>query len=426
MADKRGRWVTAERAIAALEPTDTVLVGMVEPQTLTYSLRQDARRLSGLRVIAWPLLGTEEYAIPEFDCRVMSAGKSGALGQYVPIRIGDIKSVVVAGCSPPTATFVHVSTPDPDGWCSFGIAGDYTYDAALASQGIVIAEVNDQMPRISGEARIHTTQCDYLVKTSSPLPERALAVGGASDRAIGELIAHHVPPNATLQVGIGKLPGAALRSLAGRVGLGIQSGVIDDAVMELSLTGVVDGPSKASYPNQVVTSCVFGSARLYAWAHDNPKLRLMPSSWIYDPSVLASDPRFTSINTALQVDITGQVNAESIAGRQIGNAGGLATLHRAAFVSEHGRAIIAIRSRTNSGASAIVANFDAVDPVTNLRSDADIFVTEFGGVSVAGDPISTRAHKLVTLAHPETRSALLQTAHDRGIISRASDTAKHR
>jgi acyl-CoA hydrolase len=402
--------------VSALSPEDTVAVGMVEPAMLTGALARHATRLAGLRVLAWPLLGPQSYARPEFSCVFLSAPRTRRLPHYVPVRLADAHSIMVDGTMGPSAVFVHVSPPDADGWCSFGVAADYTFDTALHGDAVVIAEVNQSMPRVRGAATIHVSQCDYLVSSDVPIPEMPAGTSDAAERAIGESVASWVPDRATLQVGIGKLPGAAVRALSGRHGLGIQSGVIGDAVMDLRLEGVIDGRHKKLYGELVVTASVLGSRKLYAWADGNPDVWLMPMSWIHDAHVLSSDPMFTSVNTALQIDVTGQVNAESVGEVQIGNAGGLASFHRAAAASPAGRAIVAVRSLTNAGASTVVAGFGTADPVTSLRADADVYVTEYGSVSLRGKPIATRVAALTALAHPDHRAPLLAQAGVLGLL----------
>jgi acyl-CoA hydrolase len=407
--------------VAALSPRDTVAVGMVEPARLTGALARQAGRLAGLRVLAWPLLGPQSYVRPEFGCVFLSAPGNRQLQHYLPVRLADAHSIMVDGTLAPSVVFVHVSPPDADGWCSFGVAADYTFDTALHGDAVVVAEVNESMPRVRGAATVHVSQCDYLVRSDVPIPEMAAGTGDSAERAIGESVAAWVPDRATLQVGIGKLPGAAVRALSGRRGLGIQSGVIGDAVMDLHLEGVIDGRHKALYGELVVTASVLGSRKLYAWVDGNPDVWLMPMSWVHDAQVLSSDPTFTSVNTALQIDVTGQVNAESVGEVQIGNAGGLASFHRAAAASPAGRAIVALRSRTTAGAATIVAGFGTADPVTSLRADADVYVTEYGSVSLRGHPITTRVRALAALAHPEDREPLLTRATDLGLLAEPDD-----
>lgn len=414
---RSARWVPADTAVAALSPQDTVAIGMVEPALLTAALARHADRLAGLRVLAWPLLGPQSYVRAEFDCVFLSAPRNRRIQHYLPVRLADAHSIMVDGTLAPSAVFVHVSPPDADGWCSFGVAADYTFDTALHGDAVVIAEVNENMPRVRGSACIHVSQCDYLVRSDVPIPEMAAGVSDPAERAIGESVAAWVPDRATLQVGIGKLPGAAVRALSGRRGLGIQSGVIGDAVMDLHLEGVIDGRHKTLYGELVVTASVLGSRKLYAWVDGNPDVWLMPMSWVHDAKVLSSDPAFTSLNTALQIDLTGQVNSESVGELQIGNAGGLASFHRAAAASPAGRAIVALRSRISSGASTVVAGFGTADPVTSLRADADVYVTEFGSVSLRGLPIARRVEALAALAHPDHRDGLLSRAAELGLLA---------
>lgn len=418
--DRAARWVSAQTAVSLLAPGDTVVIGMVEPATLTDALAAQAPRLNGLRVLTWPLLGPQTYAVPGFRCVYLSAPRGRDMSNYLPVRLADTHTIMLDGTLTPTVVFVHVSPPDSTGWCSFGLSADFTYDLARFGDVVVVAEVNQRMPRVRGAALIHVSQCDYLVRSDVPLPEMPDGGSGPAERAIGELVAAAIPERATLQVGIGKLPGAIARALSSRRGLGIQSGVISDEVMNLHRQGVVDGRHKTLHDGLIVTASVFGSRKLYTWVDDNPDVWLMPMSWVHDPVVLRSDPAFTTVNTALQVDLTGQVNAESVDGIQIGNAGGLASFHRAAVTARRGRAIVALKSLARSGASTIVPTLNRGDPVTNLRADADIYVTEFGSASLRGRTLAERAAMMVELAHPDHRESFITDAATHQLLNHAS------
>lgn len=284
-------------------------------------------------------------------------------------------------------------------------AVDYIADA-LPRARTVVAEVNDQAPVVEGDTLVDSADIDHVVRTSHPIVEvRSQSAGGVA-KAIGEHVARLVPDGATLQTGLGALPDAVLECLAGRRDLGLHSGTIGDRAADLVDMGVITNRRKPIDTGLSVTAGLFGTKRAYAWAHRNPRLRLRSPRYTHDTATHALIPNLFGINSALEVDLTGQVNAEVAGGKHIGMVGGHGDFMRGCMRSRGGRGIIALESTARGGKMSRIVPALSSGVVTTSRSDADVVVTEYGIAELRGRTLPERAKALVAIAHPDFRAAL--------------------
>lgn len=282
---------------------------------------------------------------------------------------------------------------------------DHVRDAVPRAR-IVIGEVNDQAPHLTGDTAVARADVDYLQCVSYPVIEVPAAPASAAERAIGEHVARMIPDGATLQVGLGTLPDAVLEALAGKKDLGLHSGTIADGVAKLVEAGVITNRLKPVDTGLTVTAGLIGTKRLYAWAHKNAALCVRSPRYTHDYLVTSQIPKLFGINTALEVDLTGQMNAEVAGARHIGLVGGHADFMRGCMRSEGGRGIVAMLATARSGAVSRIVPKLAAGIVTTSRSDADVVVTEYGVAELRGRSVSERAAALIAIAHPDFRDKL--------------------
>lgn len=289
------------------------------------------------------------------------------------------------------------------------LQADYVGDA-IPTARVVVAEINDRAPCTFGEPPVDAGDIDICLRVSHPIIEWRAPEGGAAAREIGEQVARLIPNGATLQVGLGSIPDAVLACLGGKRDLGLHSGVIGDRVMDLVEGGVITNRRKSVDPGIGVTNALLGTDRLYRWSHRSPRLHLRASRHTHDIEVLSALPKLCGINGAIEVDLSGQINAEVAGHRHIGLIGGHADFLRGCMRSPGGRGIVALESTARGGSvSRIVASLsDGV--VTSSRSDADVVVTEYGVADLRGRTLSERARALIAVAHPNFRAGLQAAA----------------
>jgi acyl-CoA hydrolase len=306
--------------------------------------------------------------------------------------------------------FVQVSPADAQGNHSFGLIADFV-QAAVATARVVIAEVNQRVPFTLGDAVLPAARIDCAVHVARDPVELAPAKIGEQDLAIARFVAGYVEDGAVMQVGVGAVPDAVLRLLHDRRDLGVHSGMIGDGLVDLVEAGVVTNARKPIDTGVSVTGALIGTRRLYDFAHRNARICMRASSYTHDAAVLARLPRLVSINSAIEVDLTGQVNAEQSGSQYLGGTGGQVDYVRAGSRSPGGRAIIALPATAKGGKiSRITAAL--AGPVTTARSDVDVIVTEFGAAELKGQTLAERTRRLVAIAHPDFRQVLDRAAHD--------------
>jgi acyl-CoA hydrolase len=310
------------------------------------------------------------------------------------------------GCD---VVMVQVSPPDADGNHSFGLINDFIH-LAVAKARVVIAEINEFVPFTHGDVVLPAAKIDCAVHVARTPVEVKPAQIGATDQAIARIVAGYIEDGAVLQVGIGAVPDAILRLLDDRRDLGVHSGMIGDAVVDLIEAGVVTNALKPFDPGVSITTALIGTKRLYDFAHRNPLIGVRSSAYTHDAGVLSRLDRFVTINSAVEVDLTSQANAEQSGAHYVGGTGGQVDFVRAGSRSRGGHSIIALPATANRGKiSRITAGLSG--PVTTTRSDIDVVVTEFGAAELKGQTLAERTRRMIAIAHPDFREGLDQAAH---------------
>jgi acyl-CoA hydrolase len=366
--------------------------------------------------------GAAPYAAPEFaksfrvnalfvGANVRRAVEEGR-ADYLPVFLSEVPSLFRTGILPLDVALVHVSPPDRHGFCSLGVSVDVAR-AAVQTARTVIAQVNPRMPRTHGDGLIHMDQIDAMVEVDEPIHEMPPHVLTDQERAIGRHCAELVDDGATLQIGIGAIPQATLAALGDHHRLGIHTEMISDGVVDLVEKGVVTGESKRVHPGKVVAGFAFGSKRLYDFLDDNPLVAMLDMAYINDTAVIRRNPKVTAINSAIEVDITGQVCADSIGDRQYSGVGGQMDFIRGAALSDGGKPIIALPSVTAHGESRIVSMLKPAAGVVTTRAHVHFVVTEHGIADLFGKNLRQRAAALIAIAHPSHRDALAAEARRR-------------
>ena len=396
---------------------DTVVwaQGAAEPLTLSEALVAQRHAIGPITLFLGP--GYSETLQPEHaDCltflgmsaigtrrRLIDAG----VLRLIPLQLSDVESLFDSGILKADVVFLHLSPPADGGGgeYSMGLVNDYL-KIAMRRARTVIAQVNDQLPWTYSDEPLDISRVDYIVRSSRPPLEHSSRDPSAVDKRIARQVAELVPEGAVIQMGIGAMPGAILDALHGHRRLGLHSGMVSDAVVDLIKSGAVTNETKPFDRDASVTGTLLGTRKLYDFAHRNPALRLVPLSKTHNVELLARIDAFVSLNSAIEVDLSGQVNAEVAGGTYIGAVGGQVDYVRAARRSRGGKSIIALPATARGGkVSRITAALN--DPVvTTARSDVDIVATEFGVVHLRGISLEERARRLIAIAHPDFRGAL--------------------
>jgi acyl-CoA hydrolase len=407
-----------------IRPGDAVAWGQAcaEPVTLVEALTEQRQRLGGIRCFT----GISAVLRPE-HCDYLSvtsytaAGGNRALVEAGTLDIlaahySELPAILGAGPQHVDVVFLSLPPPRPDGTFGLGLGADYV--ATLVGPArVVIAEVNDQVPDLHCDRRLSRDEVDVVIPVSRPPAEYPAAAPRAIEDAIAGHIAGLIPDGATIQLGIGSMPSAVARRLRGHRDLGVHSGLITDAIAELIEAGVVTGARKSVDPGLVVTGFLMGTQQLIRLAAADKIITLRDTRYTHDPAVLAAQAQLIAINSALEVDLTGQANTEMAAGRYVGAVGGAVDFARGAARSRGGVPIIALPATVDSardigasriGASRIVARLSG--PVTVARADTGIIVTEYGIADLRGLTLAQRRERMLAIAHPEHRQALAAAA----------------
>ncbi len=397
---------------------DRIVFGQAcgEPTTLVEALIAQGRDIGGLSAfIATSFSGlftpisADSFALSSMGAigALRSMTKAGKLA-VIPCHVSQIGPMIagdIIGCD---VAMVQVSPPDAAGNHSFGLIADHV-QAAVAKARVVIAEVNEQVPFTYGEL-LPASQITCAVHVSRPPVEVPSASIGETDEAIARHAAVYIGDGSVIQTGVGAVPDAILRLLHDRRDLGVHSGMLGDGLVDLVEAGVVTNARKTIDTGVSINGALIGTSRLYRWAHRNPAMRMCSAAYTHDAAVLAQLERLVTINSAMEVDLTGQVNAEQSGATYIGGTGGQVDFVRAGARSPSGRSIIALPATAKGGKlSRIVPTLSG--PVTTARSDVDVIVTEFGAAELKGQTLVERSRRLVAVAHPDFREQLDRAAH---------------
>lgn len=417
--------ISAHEAISAVKDNHRVFLqgSAATPTRLVEALMKRAGELKNVELVAISTLGDGLFDHPDFgkSFRINSLFVSAnvrekvnsAHGDYVPVFLSEIPLLFRRGMMPLDVAMLHVSPPDKHGFCSLGTSVDVTL-AALQSAQYVIAQVNPQMPRTLGDALVHVKQIDALVEVDEALPEVSYQqkINDVS-RQIGKNCAELIEDRSCLQLGIGNIPDAVLSCLTGHKDLGIHTEMFSDGVLDLVERGVVNNKYKVKHPGRIVTGFVLGSRKLYDFVDDNPRVTFLDIAYVNDSYVIRQNPRTVSVNSAVEIDLTGQVCADSIGVMQYSGVGGQMDFMRGASLSEGGKPIIALPSTTKSGSSKIVPVLKPGAGVVTTRAHVHYVVTEYGVANLFGKNLTQRAKALVEIAHPDHREELSRAVFER-------------
>lgn len=410
--------VSLTDAVGRLRAGMKVLVapGAGDPSALIAEILRQADRLAPLTLMGGLRLDDYAFAAPAYAGKFRFAtwhmsprlAEADARGDvdFVPARYFDTVGLFSAGGAwAPDAVLVHTAPPDRGGHLSLGVSVSYLLPAARRAP-LVIAQVNPRMPRTLGQAFLHRSQVDAWTPVDHPLLEYPPTPVGEVERRIAGHVADLIPDGATVQVGVGSIPQAVMEALAGKKDLGVHSLLVDH-MLPLVRSGVITNARKRLHPGRMDVGEIMGTAALYQWSHENPLVNMEPSDVVHDPHVIAALGDFVSVNSALEVDLLGQVNAESVDGRQITGIGGQFDFVLGAARAAGGRAIIALPGGAARGTrSRIVARLGAGTRVTTPRFLSDYVVTEHGVAALRGQSDAGRARALVRIADPAFRDAL--------------------
>jgi 4-hydroxybutyrate CoA-transferase len=418
----RRKLTSAERAVERVRSEDRVYVhpGCAAPAVLTDALLKRATALHDVEILHLLCLGRADYTLPAYDKHFRHNGlflganvrEAVAAGRadYTPILLSEIESLFCSGELPLDVVLLQASPPDEYGFVSLGVGVDCTLNAARCARH-VIAEVNRQMPRTLGDTFLHVSKLNAIVESDRPLLELKPEPFSDLHRRIGENIEPLIPDGATLQLGIGGIPSAVLACLGDKRDLGIHSEMCSDSVMPLIDAGVITGDRKTLHRGKVVIGFVLGTAELFRFVHENPLFEFRPVQYVNDPFVVAQNERMVAVNSAIQVDLTGQVCSDSIGTQPYSGFGGQLDFIRGAARSKGGRPIIALPSTAKDGTvSRIVPMLDPGAGVVTTRADVHYVVTEFGVAYLHGKTLRQRAEALIAIAHPKFRDDLYDFA----------------
>jgi len=426
--DYKKKLVSAEEAVSVVKSGDRVYISgnAATPYVLMRALAQRKDELTNVELVHVLLLGEDPLSRPEMeghfrhnslfvgpaDRKAVNEGRA----DYVPIFLHHIPDLFYSGQMPIDVAMLHLSPPDEHGFMSFGVEV-LASKAAAEKARIVIAQVNDQMPRVLGDSFIHVSRVHKIVEVSEPLPELEKAPMTEVELKIGQYIADLIEDGCTLQLGIGGIPDAVLASLKNRRELGIHTEMVSDGVMEAIESGIVTGSKKTLHPYKVVMTFVLGSKKLYEFVDNNPIFEAHPVDYTNHPFIVAQNEKMVAINSAIEVDITGQVCSDSIGTYIYSGFGGQVDFIRGAAHSRGGKPIIALPSTAKDGEiSRIVPYLKQGAGVVTTRADVRYVVTEYGVAYLYGKNLQERTRALINIAHPKFRADLIKEAKKRNLL----------
>jgi len=416
--------LTATEAIKKIKSGQRVVTGHAagSPEILLHHLIKDASKFHDVEIVHMVALNDSLYCNPtysknfHFNGLYLSGGTRKAVSEgradYTPTFFKDIPELFSSEKMPIDVALITVSLPNSQGKISLGVSIDYT-KAAMKQARTTIAVMNPNMPFIGGEAVIEVSDIDVFVLDDTPILELPPSKIGVIEQTIGQHIAELIRDGDCLQLGIGAIPDAVLSALTEKKNLGIHSEMISDGIMKLVKAGVVNGACKQSHTGEIIVAFAMGSKKFYEWLNNNPMVKGYPVDYVNSPQIISKNDNMISINSALSIDLLGQVAADSIGPKQFSGVGGQVDFVRGASGSKNGRSIIALPSVAKKGTvSRICSSFDKGQPVTTSRHDVDTVVTEHGVAELKGKTSLQRAKALIAIAHPDFKSVLVKDAYE--------------
>ncbi|MDN3359813.1 acetyl-CoA hydrolase/transferase C-terminal domain-containing protein [Actinomadura sp. DC4] len=394
-----------------------------EPHTVMDALEAGAGRLSGVRVHQMDPVRERAYIRGEFPGRLEHVGYflgPGSRRAYwngtcdlVPAHFSEVPRLLreTTGLD---LVLASASPPDRHGYFSLGTNADYV--ASFIGNVPFFLEANAQMPRTSGQNRLHVSQVTGWCEADYPLDETVARPPDERDERIAAFVAERVPDGACLQVGVGRIPNALLGALRDHRDLGVHTEAMSDGLMDLVVRGALTGARKHQRPNEHVATFCVGTRRFFDWLDDNSAVSLLPVEWVNNPRVIAREPRMVSINATSEVDLMGQAASETIAGRYWSGSGGQTDFARGAMYSPGGMAFLVTHATTHDGVSRITLQLTPGSPVTTLKNTVDHVVTEYGVAELRGQSLARRAEALIAIAHPDHRDRLRHDAREAGLL----------
>ncbi len=422
----RRKVTSADGAVASIKSGDRVYLagGAGVPKELIAGLTRRAGELRDVELTHILTFADAPYVDPQYQGAIrvnalfigpnVRRAVHQGLADFTPVFLSEIPNLFRSGLLPLDAVLISLSPPDEHGFCSFGVEVGTTKPAAESAR-IIIAEVNRQMPRTLGDSFIHVSRLQHIVEVDYPLPEAPQGGSSEGHLRVGEHIAGMIPDGATLQMGIGSIPDAVLQNLGRHKDLGVHTELFSDGIIDMVEAGVITCARKTFHPGKIVSGFLFGTQRLYDFAHNNPIIEMHPTDYVNDPFNIAQNDKMVAINSALQVDLTGQVCADSIGPRIYSGVGGQVDFIRGAARSKGGLPIIAfLATAKDESVSRIVPMLNQGAGVVTTRNDVHYVVTEFGVASLYGKTVRQRAKELINIAHPKFRDELSAAARELG------------
>jgi 4-hydroxybutyrate CoA-transferase len=416
--------VTAAEAVKIIESGNRVFIhtAAAAPQELVLAMTDRASELRNVEVVHLHTEGVAPYTNPEYaesfhtNALFVGSNTRRAVAEggadYIPVFLSETPALFRRNVLPLDVAMVQVSPPDKHGFCSLGVSVDCSR-AAVETATRVIAQINPQMPRTHGDGVIHIKKIDFAVEVDTPLPSHPAPAFGEVEMSIGRRVAELIEDGACLQMGIGAIPDAVLAALTGHRDLGIHTEMFSDGIIPLVESGVITGTKKRTHPGKIVASFLVGSQALYDFVDDNPQVLMLDCAYTNDTAAIRRNKRVVAINSAIEVDLTGQVVADSIGTRQYSGVGGQMDFIRGASLSPGGKPVIALPSSTRRGESRIVPFLKEGAGVVTTRAHVHYVVTEYGAVNLYGKNLRERARALISIAHPDHREELDGAALER-------------
>jgi len=392
------------------------------PKKILSALVDRASELKDVEINQALTIGSADYVSPEMEGHIrvntmfISHNTRQAVQEgradFTPVLLSEFPLLFKDKVLPVNVAFVHLSPPDPHGYCSFGVEVGLSKSPAESAE-IIIAEVNEQMPRTLGDTFIHVSAIDYIVPVDYELPELAMGGDNPSDtvKSIAGYIAELIPDEATMQMGIGAIPDAVLKHLFDKKDLGIHTELFSDGVIDLVEAGVITNAKKTLHPGKIIAGFILGTKRLYDWVHNNPLIEFLRTEYVNDPFVISQNNRMVAVNSAIEIDLTGQICADSIGTKLYSGVGGQLDFIYGASRSKGGVPIIALPS-TAKDFSRIVTTLKQGAGVITTRNHVYYVVTEYGVAALYGKTIRERAQALINVSHPQFRDELTKEATD--------------
>lgn len=416
---------SAEEALSAIRSGDRVFVhgSAMTPLFLLSELAKQAPRLQQVELTFISVFGDIVVDRPEYEnnfhinCLFVSDSVRSNIregrGDFIPVFLSDIPDLFKNGQLPLDVAHIQVSPPDRHGYCTLGVSVDIAR-AAIKTARHIIAQVNPNVPRTHGDSMIHASQIHAFVLAEDPLPEVLYGDNiGAEEQRIGMHIAALIEDGSTLQMGIGTIPDAVLKSLHNHKNLGVHTEMCSDGIIDLFEKDIINNSQKVIHPYKTVTGFAVGSRKLYDYVDDNPAFAFLDIDFVNDPHIISKNPKVVAINSAIEVDITGQVCADSIGSKLYSGIGGQMDFIRGAALSQGGKPIIALTSRTKKGEPRIVPFLKQGAGVVTTRGHVHYIVTEYGVAYLYGKNLRQRAKALIDIAHPDDREMLEKACHER-------------